>query len=171
MVFVKGMRSPTLSDFAVLVWNVTKEQARQSGGQKEKLFDCRLDDSVYVGVGGPQEVKTTGPELASPLRKRTMTSVVAGEGSVSLTTWSAPCPALVMGWTRGGHCCSLNLPERLWVQSIWSVFSGHAEKSLTIFHESESWGQFANMWRVCPGECGTSIHLQVSPSCFVSSSF
>lgn len=38
MVFVKGMRSPTLSGFAVLVWNVTKEEARQSRGQKEKLF-------------------------------------------------------------------------------------------------------------------------------------
>lgn len=38
MVFVKGMRSPTLSDFAVLVWSVTKEQSRQSRGQKEKLF-------------------------------------------------------------------------------------------------------------------------------------
>lgn len=38
MVFVKGMRFPTLSDFAVLVWNVTKEQDRQSRGQKEKLF-------------------------------------------------------------------------------------------------------------------------------------
>lgn len=67
MVFVKGMRSPTLSDFAVLVWNVTKEQARQSRGQKEKLLQTesaspgRFDDSVYVGVGDPRKLRPLDP--------------------------------------------------------------------------------------------------------------
>lgn len=61
-----------------------KGAERETVLQTESASPGRFDDSVYVGVGEPQEVKTTGPELASPLRKRTMTSVVAGEG-VSLT--------------------------------------------------------------------------------------